>query len=76
MACGDDSVTNPVVLPPQATVFIATGSVIARVDEFRNLLGASNGTTAGEQPTGRREIGWDGAGATSCHRYRRRSRSG
>jgi hypothetical protein len=64
-ACSDDKVTNPVVVvtPPQATVFSATGNVAAKVDEFRNALGASNGGTAGEQPTGRREINWDGAGA-------------
>ncbi|HEX9249675.1 MAG TPA: hypothetical protein VF856_09250 [Gemmatimonadaceae bacterium] len=64
-ACSNDSVTNPapVVLPPQATVLTATGSIATKVDEFRNLLGASNGGTAGEQPSGRREISWDGAGA-------------
>jgi hypothetical protein len=63
-ACSNDSVTNPVpVPPPQATVVTATGSIATKVDEFRNLLGASNGGTAGEQPSGRREITWDGAGA-------------
>src|SRR4029077_4581459 len=39
--------------------------IAAKVDEFRNLLGASNGATAGEQVTGRREITWDGAGANA-----------
>jgi hypothetical protein len=64
-ACSNDTVTNPVPVtpPPQATVFAASGSVAAKVDEFRNVLGASNGGTAGEQATGRREINWDGAGA-------------
>ena len=65
-ACsGDKSVTNPIATPPlpQATVTSATGDIAAKVDEFRNLLGASNGATAGEQVTGRREISWDGAGA-------------
>jgi hypothetical protein len=63
-ACSDDDVTNPVVVtPPQATVFTASGNVAAKVDEFRNVLGAANGGTAGEQPTGRREINWDGSGA-------------
>lgn len=62
-ACSNDTVTNPVPVLPQATVFTATGNVAAKVDEFRNALGASNGATAGEQPTGRREITWDGAGA-------------
>jgi hypothetical protein len=65
-ACSDDkSVTNPIATPPlpQATVFSATGDIAAKVDEFRNVLGASNGATAGEQAGGRREINWDGVGA-------------
>jgi len=64
-ACSNDSVTNvpPAPLPPQATVLTATGNIATKVDDFRNLLGASNGGTAGEQPAGRREISWDGAGA-------------
>ncbi|HEU4993818.1 MAG TPA: hypothetical protein VFT29_03330 [Gemmatimonadaceae bacterium] len=46
------------------TAFTATGSVQSKVDEFRTALGdPSNGGTAGEQAGGRREIGWDGAGA-------------
>jgi len=61
-ACSDNSTTAPAT--PQATgVFSATGSIAAKVDEFRGVLGASNGGTAGEQPAGRREISWDGAGA-------------
>jgi hypothetical protein len=63
-ACSDSkTITNPIVVPPQATVFTASGNIAAKVDEFRNVLGASNGGTAGEQPGGRREISWDGAGA-------------
>jgi hypothetical protein len=62
-ACSDNTVTTPAPTGPQATVFTATGSVTAKVDEFRNVLGASNGGTAGEQAGGRREINWDGAGA-------------
>jgi len=64
-ACSSDysPPTSPAPTPPQATVFTATGNITTKVDEFRNLLGASNGGTAGEQPTGRREISWDGAGA-------------
>ncbi len=63
-ACSNDSVTSPAPVPqPQATVLTATGSIATKVDEFRNLLGPSNGGTAGEQPSGRREISWDGAGA-------------
>lgn len=60
-ACGDSSVTNPT--PIQATVITATGDITAKVTDFRNLLGASNGTTAGEQAGGRREVNWDGAAA-------------
>jgi len=62
MACDD----NPVIAPapaPVATVYAATGDITAKVDEFRSALGPSNGGTAGEQPSGRREINWDGAGA-------------
>lgn len=64
-ACSDyNSVTyQPAPDPVQATVFTATGDITARVNEFRDLLGASNGGVAGEQPAGRREINWDGAGA-------------
>jgi hypothetical protein len=65
-ACSDDQqVTDPQQTPPppQATVFTATGDITAKVTEFRDLLGPSNGGTAGEQVTGRREITWDGAGA-------------
>jgi len=48
----------------QVTTISATGNITAKVDEFRTLLGEpSNGGTAGEQPAGRREISWDGAGA-------------
>ncbi len=63
-ACNDDDATSPApVTVPQATVFAASGNIAAKVDEFRTALGPSNGATAGEQPTGRREITWDGAGA-------------
>ena len=59
-ACGGGNAPNPA---PEATVYMATGDVTAKVDEFRNALGPSNGGNAGEQPTGRREISWDGAAA-------------
>jgi hypothetical protein len=63
-ACSDDKITAPPApVLPTATVLTATGDIAAKVDEFRNLLGAPNGGTAGEQATGRREINWDGAGA-------------
>ena len=63
-ACGSET-TAPTPPPPvdQATVYSASGNIQAAVDSFRNLLGPSNGATAGEQPAGRREISWDGAGA-------------
>jgi len=62
-ACSDDTITNPAPVIPQATVLTATGNIAPEVDAFRTLLGASNGATPGEQPGGRREISWDGAGA-------------
>jgi hypothetical protein len=65
-ACGSET-TAPTLPPPppadQAAVYTASGNITAAVDSFRNLLGPSNGGTAGEQATGRREISWDGAGA-------------
>jgi len=69
IACSDNDATAPYTPPPPpppppvATVVTASGDITAKVEEFRNSLGASNGTTAGEQPAGRREINWDGAGA-------------
>jgi hypothetical protein len=60
--CGEDQVVQPNPLP-QATVLKATGDIAAKVDEFRNALGPSNGGTPGEQANGRREITWDGAAA-------------
>jgi hypothetical protein len=64
-ACnGYGSDPYPVDPAPVATTIAATGDIAASVDEFRALLGdPSNGGTAGEQATGRREIAWDGAGA-------------
>lgn len=64
-ACSETTAPLPPVDPPvdQAAVYTASGNITAAVDSFRNLLGPSNGATAGEQATGRREINWDGAGA-------------
>ena len=59
-ACSDSTGGS---IQPVATVFTASGDITATVDAFRSELGASNGGTAGEQPAGRREINWDGAGA-------------
>lgn len=41
-------------------VISVSTNVQAAIDEYRALLGANNGGTAGSQPTGRREINWDG----------------
>src|SRR5438876_10841299 len=63
-ACNDDNGVSTVTPPPAPTVISATGDITAKVVEYRALLGdPSNGGAAGEQPTGRREINWDGAGA-------------
>src|SRR2546427_881081 len=63
-ACNDDNGVSTVTPPPVPTVISATGHITAKVVEYRALLGdPSNGGTAGEQPAGRREISWDGAGA-------------
>jgi hypothetical protein len=64
-ACSDyGSTSYPVTPDPEVTAITASGNIAAKVDEFRALLGdPSNGGTAGEQATGRREISWDGAGA-------------
>jgi hypothetical protein len=49
---------------PQATVITATGDIRTKVADFRTLIGEPNNTgVAGQQPAGRREVNWDGAGA-------------
>jgi len=61
-ACYEDPATAPKPVPvPEATVFVATGDIVATVGEFRNALGPSNGGVPGDQLTGRREIAWDAA---------------
>src|SRR5262245_43274326 len=41
-------------------------AIQAAVDQFRaDLGGVNNGNTAGSQASGRREINWDGGGATA-----------
>src|SRR5262245_25557326 len=63
-ACDDTYGPNEPALPTPQAVVTATGDITAKITEFRTLLGdPSNGGTAGEQANGRREIGWDGAGA-------------
>jgi hypothetical protein len=64
MGCSKDKSPVRPTLGPQATVITATGDIAAKVAEFRTLLGdPANGGTAGQQPAGRREVNWDGAGA-------------
>jgi hypothetical protein len=62
-ACSSDKITTPAPVTPLATVATATGDVTTAVNNFRNALGPSNGTVAGQQGDGRREINWDGIGA-------------
>jgi hypothetical protein len=66
-ACSTSNSSGPQPQPEiQATVVSASGAISAKVDEFRALLGQPNNAgTAGEQPAGRREISWDGAGANA-----------
>lgn len=59
----NDSPTRPASVPP-STLVLASGDIAAKVADFRTLLGdPANGATPGEQPAGRREVNWDGAGA-------------
>jgi hypothetical protein len=64
----DDDRPQPVIVPP--IVFQAAGpngaSIQSTVDQFRAALGGvNNGNTNGPLATGRREINWDGGGATN-----------
>ena len=64
MGCSSDKSPMQPVQGPQATVITATGDIAAKVADFRTLLGdPANGGTPGQQPAGRREVNWDGAGA-------------
>src|SRR3989442_5585454 len=63
-ACNDDNGISTVTPPPVPTVISGTGNSPAKFVESRALWGdPSKGGPAGEQPGGRREIAWDGAGA-------------
>ena len=64
----DDKRPQSVIAPP--IVFQAAGpnaaSIQSNVDQFRAALGGvNNGNTNGPLATGRREINWDGGGATN-----------
>lgn len=65
VACSSDDDSAPLQPGgPNVTVISASGDVAAKVGEFRTLLGdPNNGGQAGQKPAGRREVGWDGAGA-------------
>lgn len=67
LACSDDDNGSTAPPPPPPgpvpTVVTASGDIRGEIEEFRNSLGPSNGTTVGEQAGGRREINWDGAAA-------------
>jgi len=66
VACSDSDYesSGPDENAPEATVVTGAGDLTAKLDEFRGLIGEpNNGGTEGEQPAGRREISWDGAGA-------------
>jgi hypothetical protein len=64
MGCSEDKSPVQPTQGPQATVITATGDIRTKVADFRTLIGdPANGGTAGQQPAGRREVNWDGAGA-------------
>jgi hypothetical protein len=65
MACNDTTTIGTNTPPFGRAVIAVSGDIADTVAAFRNLLGASNGATAGEQATGRREINWDGAAANA-----------
>jgi hypothetical protein len=66
-ACSDsnNSVTGTNDPPFGRAVIVTSGNIADTVAAFRTLLGAPNAAVAGEQPSGRREINWDGVGANA-----------
>jgi len=65
LACNDTTNTTVGGPPFGRAVIAVSGNIADTVTAFRNLLGAPNGATPGEQAGGRREINWDGAGANA-----------
>lgn len=55
---GDTTATAALVAAPR--VITASGDLTAALAEFRARLGGSANRTVGEQPSGRREVNWDG----------------
>ena len=64
VGCGSyDSPSSPTFQHPRSVV-TGSGDITAQVAQFRTALGdPNNGGTAGAQPSGRREINWDGVPA-------------
>jgi len=66
VGCSSDYKSPMQPAPPahQASVVTASGVITPEVARFRTLIGdPANGGTPGQQPGGRREVNWDGAGA-------------
>ena len=65
---GDEGPTQPAPLPT-ATVVSASGTILAKVDEFRALVGEprNGGTVPGPAPSGRREVTWDGVSGANLN---------
>lgn len=64
IGCGaNDSPTAPDAERPRSVV-TGSGDITAQVAQFRTALSdPNNGATAGAQPSGRREVNWDGVPA-------------
>lgn len=63
LLCASPALAGPVV---REAAGANAAAIQAAVDQFRADLGnPNNGNTAGSQPGGRREINWDGGGATA-----------
>ena len=66
----DDDGYNPVEpSPPVATVISGSGAVLAKVEEYRALLGEprNGGNVPGPAQSGRREVNWEGVPAATLN---------